>query len=147
LIYLLLDSYYINVNTTYTVFYEPGILSNLIPKYLNSHIPERFNQNQHDRVTELIRGLQFRPVHRPQVNTRLKIKRLCPNNARDIKIDIPESGEKIDIYTYFYRRYNITLNYVHLVELEGRRNDKIPIELCNVIEVILFTYKRYIHCL
>ncbi|GBB88310.1 hypothetical protein RclHR1_14880004 [Rhizophagus clarus] len=128
------DSYFVNVNTTYTVFYEPGILSNLIPKYLNSDIQERFSQNQHDRVTELIRGLQFRPVHRPQVNTRLKIKRLCPNNAYDIKIDNPESGEKIDIYTYFQRRYDITLRYVHLVELEGRRNDKIPIELCNVIE-------------
>ncbi|CAG8650047.1 1091_t:CDS:10, partial [Rhizophagus irregularis] len=128
------DSYFVNVNTTYTVFYEPGILSNLIPKYLNSSIPERFSQNQHDRVTELIRGLQFRPVHRPQVNTRLKIKRLCPNNAYDIKIDMPDSGEKVDIYTYFQHRYNITLRHVHLVELEGRRNDKVPIELCNVIE-------------
>lgn len=96
-------------------------------------------------MTELIRGLQFRPVHRPQVNTRLKIKRLCPNNAYDIKIDMPDSGEKVDIYTYFQHRYNITLRHVHLVELEGRRNDKVPIELCNVIEVILFTYKKYTH--
>jgi len=110
----------------------------LITKYLNfkpDNIPDRLNQHQHDRITELIRGLQFRPVHRPQVETRFKIKRLCPNNAYDVKIDMPESSEKIDIYTYFQRRYNITLRYAHLVELEGRRNDKVPIELCNVIEV------------
>ncbi|CAI2172161.1 19284_t:CDS:10 [Funneliformis geosporum] len=131
------DSYFVNVNTTYTVFYEPGILSNLITKYLNfqsGSIPDRLNQQENDRVTELIRGLQFKPIHRPQIETRFKIKRLCPKNAYDVIIDMPESSEKINIYTYFQHRYNITLRYLHLVELEGRRNDKVPIELCNVIE-------------
>lgn len=128
-----------NVNTTYTVFYEPGILSQLIAKYLNqSDIPDRFSQAQHDRITDLIRGLQFKPLHRPQVSTRLKIKRLCPTNVYQETIDMPESGERMDVYSYFQRRYDITLNYSHLVEIEGRRNDKIPIELCNIIEVLLF---------
>jgi len=114
----------------------------LISKYLNckpDFIP-KLSQQQHDRITELIRGLQFRPTHRPQVK-RLKIKRLCPNNAYDVKIDVPESNEKsgknekIDIFTYFQRRYKITLRYAYLVELDDRRSDKIPIELCKIIEV------------
>ncbi|CAG8588386.1 1538_t:CDS:10 [Diversispora eburnea] len=131
------DSYFVNVNTTYTVFYEPGILSQLIAKYLGLRsdcIPDRFPQVQRDKITDLIRGLQFKPLHRPQVNTRLKIKRLYPSNAFQETCDIPETGERLDIYSYFQRRYDITLKYSHLVELEGRRNDKIPIELCNIIE-------------
>ncbi|RHZ45603.1 hypothetical protein Glove_668g20 [Diversispora epigaea] len=131
------DSYFVNVNTTYTVFYEPGILSCLIVKYLglrDDFIPDRLPQVQRDKITDLIRGLQFKPLHRPQVNTRLKIKRLYPSNAFQETCDIPETGEKLDIYSYFQRRYDITLKYSHLVELEGRRNDKIPIELCDIIE-------------
>ncbi|CAG8442856.1 5379_t:CDS:10 [Scutellospora calospora] len=129
------DSYFVNVNTTYTVFYEPGPLHNLITKYLKlDSTPDRFNQQQQDKVTELVRGLQFKVTHRPKVSTRFKIKKLCSTNARENMVDIPESGEKISIYSYYQRRYKINLNYLHLVELEGRKNDKIPIELCNVIE-------------
>ncbi|CAG8485886.1 15886_t:CDS:10 [Acaulospora colombiana] len=133
------DSYFINVNTTYTVFYESGKLSLLIPKYLgmnprSDNIPNRFCQRQHEQITDLIRGLKFRPLHRPQVNTQLKIKRLCPNNMHEVKVEIPESGERIDIYSYYQRKYNITLRYSHLVETEGRKNDKYPIELCDIIE-------------
>ncbi|CAG8693582.1 8150_t:CDS:2, partial [Racocetra fulgida] len=44
------------------------------------------------------------------------------------------SEEKISIYSYYQRRYKLNLKYLHLVELEGRKNDKIPIELCDIIE-------------
>ncbi|CAG8529628.1 8457_t:CDS:10 [Cetraspora pellucida] len=98
------------------------------------NIPERFTQQQQDKVSELVRGLQFKAIHRPKVNTRFKIKRLCSTNARENMVDIPDSGEKISIYSYYQRRYNRYLKYLHLVELEGRKNDKIPIELCNIIE-------------
>ncbi|CAG8454485.1 1458_t:CDS:2, partial [Cetraspora pellucida] len=129
------DSYFVNVNTTYTVFYESGPLHVLIMKYLKlDNIPERFTQQQQDKVSELVRGLQFKAIHRPKVNTRFKIKRLCSSNARENMVDIPDSGEKISIYSYYQRRYNRYLKYLHLVELEGRKNDKIPIELCNIIE-------------
>ncbi|CAG8587767.1 28631_t:CDS:10, partial [Racocetra persica] len=129
------DSYFVNVNTTYTVFYEPGPLHSLIMKYLKlDNIPERFNQQQQDKVSELVRGLQFKAIHRPKVSTRFKIKRLCSTNARENMVDIPDSGEKISIYSYYQRRYKLNLKYLHLVELEGRKNDKIPIELCDIIE-------------
>ncbi|CAG8550642.1 41959_t:CDS:10 [Gigaspora margarita] len=129
------DSYFVNVNTTYTVFYEPGPLHSLIIKYLKlDSIPERFHPQQQDKISELIRGLQFKSIHRPKVSTRFKIKRLCSTNARENMVDIPDSEEKISIYSYYQRRYHINLRYLQLVELEGRKNDKIPIELCDIIE-------------
>ncbi|CAG8473883.1 8152_t:CDS:10 [Acaulospora morrowiae] len=131
------DSYFINVNTTYTVFYEPLDLSQLIARYLNTRfgeVPDRLSQEQQKHINELIRGLKFRPLHRPQVNTRFKIKRLCPNNVYEVKVEIPESGEKIDISSYYKRKYNIAIRYKHLVETEGRRADKYPIELCGIVE-------------
>ncbi|CAG8802713.1 6065_t:CDS:2, partial [Gigaspora rosea] len=97
-------------------------------------IPERFTPQQQDKISELIRGLQFKSIHRPKVSTRFKIKRLCPTNARENMVDIPDSEEKISIYSYYQRRYHINLRYLPLVELEGRKNDKIPIELCDIIE-------------
>ncbi|CAG8548344.1 27881_t:CDS:10 [Dentiscutata erythropus] len=130
------DSYFVNVNTTYTVFYEPGPMHSLIIKYLKlDNIPDRFTQQQQDKISELVHGLQFKAIHRPKVKTRFKIKRLCSTNARDNMVDIPDSEEKISIYSYYQRRYNINLKCLHLVELEGRKNDKIPIELCDIIEL------------
>ncbi|CAG8551942.1 6477_t:CDS:10, partial [Dentiscutata heterogama] len=61
------DSYFVNVNTTYTVFYEPGPLHSLIIKYLKlDNIPDRFTQQQQDKISELVHGLQFKAIHRPK---------------------------------------------------------------------------------
>jgi len=50
-----------------------------------------------------------------------------------------ETGQEETIETYFQRKYKMRLKHLHLVEMMGKRGDKIPIEVCGIVEVSLMS--------
>jgi len=136
----LVGSLFLNTNITYTTCYEPVDLSQFIQKFLNlQSLPSRFDRSQTERINRAIKSLKIKPLHRPDSQAKYSICALWPKNASEVTFMNNETGQEESIATYFQRKYNMRLKYLHLVEMMGKRGDKIPIEVCGIVEVSLMS--------
>ncbi|CAG8590138.1 4980_t:CDS:2 [Paraglomus occultum] len=128
-------SLFLNTNITYTTCYEPVELSAFIQKFLNlQSLPSRFDRSQIERINRAIKNLKVKPLHRPDSQAKYSVCGLWPKNASEVTFMNNETGQEESIETYFQRKYNMRLKHLHLVEMMGKRADKIPIEVCGIVE-------------
>ncbi|PKK58711.1 Piwi-domain-containing protein, partial [Rhizophagus irregularis] len=87
---------------------------------------------EHQKVEKRIKYLRISDNHRPENKQKFMIEKLTQNSAFDIMFDIDNSN-KIDVKTYFQNIHNIRLLYPFLPCVVVRKNNYLPIEVCDVI--------------
>ncbi|CAG8483191.1 10694_t:CDS:2 [Paraglomus occultum] len=122
---------FLNVNTTYTVTFEPNDLCTLICKYLNTqNLPDLFRPEITSLLNKAFRHIRVTPSHRPEsVHT---IKRFHDLPADKTMFPNKELGRDESVKDLFARKYRKHLNTPFLVE--DTRGSKHPIEVLTVIE-------------
>uniref|UniRef100_A0A1D1YXN1 Protein argonaute-3 n=1 Tax=Anthurium amnicola TaxID=1678845 RepID=A0A1D1YXN1_9ARAE len=126
----------INIDLSATAFYEGGPLVQLVTRILGYRTPDDLRRGISDRDFQLIertiKGLKIRDNHRAGVRRKFKIEKLTPRPALNMTFDKGD-GTTIDVPTYYDRTYNRRLNFAHLPCVVVRRNQYLPIEVCDVI--------------
>lgn len=125
----------INVDLSATAFYEAGPLTQTIVKLLDRRSPNDLHRGMNDRerqkVERSIKNLRIRDNHRTGNKRKFKIEKLTPTPASQTMFDMGDG--RIDVATYFQNTYNRRLLYPNLPCLVVRRNNYLPIEVCDVI--------------
>ncbi|KAG9294768.1 hypothetical protein G9A89_008247 [Geosiphon pyriformis] len=130
---------WINLDLSATAFYEGGSLIQLICKQLGKRRPDEFRRGIADKdrlkLEKLFKNLKIRAMHRgiPASKLRFRIRKFTERPANEMTFDAGDNGE-IDVVTYFYKQYNIRLNYPYLPCVVVQRNTFLPVEVCEVIE-------------
>ncbi|RGB39104.1 Piwi domain-containing protein [Rhizophagus diaphanus] len=126
----------INIDLCATAFYEGGPLIQMVVKILGLRSPNDLRRGLSDierrKVEKRIKNLRISDNHRPENKQKFMIEKLTQNSAFDIMFDV-DNGNKIDVKTYFQNIHNIRLLYPFLPCVVVRKNNYLPIEVCDVI--------------
>jgi hypothetical protein len=129
----------INIDLSATVFFERGPLIQLVTKILGKRSPDDLRRGIQDRdlarIERTIKGLKIKDNHREGTRRKFKITKLTPTPASHTQFDKGD-GTSTNVANYFYETYNRRLNYAHLPCVVVRRNVYLPMEVCEVIEVV-----------
>jgi eukaryotic translation initiation factor 2C len=135
------ESLFVNVNPTFTTFYQPlrldeFLLQYLYPKY--QYLPDEFNEYQLKDINEILKGLLVHPRHLESVQTERRIKKLLPATKVAHFEYKPEadSDETFPLEQYFkdkYQRRETTQLFVEIMSEEGT-HIAWPIEFCQITE-------------
>ncbi|CAB5168276.1 Piwi-domain-containing protein [Rhizophagus irregularis] len=126
----------INVDLSVTAFYESGPLTQMIAKILGfrstDDLRRGFSEGDHHKVEDFIRNLRIRDNHRTGNKRKFKIEGLTRTPVSNTMFDRGD-GSNIDVGSYFQNQYNRRLLYPFLPCVVVRRNQYLPIEVCDVI--------------
>ncbi|RGB24745.1 Piwi domain-containing protein [Rhizophagus diaphanus] len=126
----------INIDLSTTAFYESGPLINVVANILKLRSLDdlRRNLSESDRfkVEDIISGLRITDNHRTGNRRKFKIEGLTEAPASHATFP-RDDGSRIDVRTYFQNQYNRRLLYPFLPCVIVRRNQYLPIEVCDVI--------------
>ncbi|EXJ75664.1 uncharacterized protein A1O5_00171 [Cladophialophora psammophila CBS 110553] len=148
----------VNLDVANTCFWRPtSLTSTIVTKYpevrdINDVIekmePEQTNGHRtssffHRNVEAAFKGVTVKAVYKgnPFPNKEWKIHRFDENNANEEMIEWKDpttkklTGERVSVYQYFRRKYNITLQYprLRLVQMT-KKGVKYPLEFLNIVE-------------
>jgi hypothetical protein len=129
----------INIDLSATAFYESGPLINIVVKLLGRRSPDDLRRGINDRervkLEKEIKNLKIRVTHRGEANAkrRYKISKITPQDAQKTKFDDAD-GHKTDVASYFQKAYK-RLTYPHLPCVVVKKDNYLPMEICEVIEV------------
>jgi eukaryotic translation initiation factor 2C len=147
---------FINVNPTFTTFYQPLNLDEFLVQYLNPKnrkLPSSFNSFQLKRINEVLRDLLVRPQHLESVKTERRIKKLLTTpkvNYFKYKPNINSSETPLKEYfkgkveEYFKDKGQPRESTNLFVEIMSDDDTKIawPIEFCKIIEGQRYSNKK-----
>ncbi|GBC02151.1 hypothetical protein RclHR1_04480015 [Rhizophagus clarus] len=134
------ESLFVNVNPTFTTFYQPLKLDEFLLQYLHpkyQKLPDEFNEYQLKDINEILKGLLVRPQHLESVQTERRIKKLLPA-TKVVHFEYkPEadSDETFPLEKYFNDKYQRreTKLFVEIMSEEGT-HIAWPIEFCQITE-------------
>ncbi|PKY61478.1 PAZ domain-containing protein [Rhizophagus irregularis] len=116
-----------------------GPLIQLVAKILGLGSPNDFCKGLSDmecqKVEKRIKNLRINDNHRPEYRQKFKIEKLTRISASNIKLDVDNGNKinKVNVQTYFQNTYNRRLLYPFLPCVIVRKNNYLPIEVCDVI--------------
>ncbi|PKY15738.1 Piwi-domain-containing protein [Rhizophagus irregularis] len=124
----------INIDSSATTFYEGGPLIQMIVKILGLRSPNDLRKGLSDskdrrKVEKIIKNLRISDNHIPENRRNFKIEKLTRSSASDTTIN----RNKIDVETYFQKKYKKRLLYPFLPCVVVGKNYYLPIEVCDVI--------------
>ncbi|CAB4436040.1 unnamed protein product [Rhizophagus irregularis] len=142
-------SLFINVNPTYTTFYQPLNLEEFLfqcffPKYQN--LPNEINAFQLKKINEILKGLLVKPLHLEPIQTGRRIRRLLAATKVNRFRYKPraDSEETFPLERYFKERYKLKASSRLFVELMTDDDTSIawPVEFCKIIEGQRYSNKK-----
>ncbi|RIA82435.1 Piwi domain-containing protein [Glomus cerebriforme] len=128
----------INIDLCATAFYESGPLINVIVKLLEKRNPDDLrkgiNERERVKLEKELKNLKIRVTHRGSNNAkrRYKISKITLQDAQRTKFDDAD-GHTTDVASYFQKTYK-RLNYPHLPCVVVKKDNFLPMEICEVIE-------------
>ncbi|CAB4394807.1 unnamed protein product [Rhizophagus irregularis] len=135
------ESLFVNVNPTFTTFYQPlrldeFLLQYLYPKYQN--LPDEFSDYQLKDINEILKGLLVCPLHLESVHTERRIKKLLPATkvAHFEYKPMTDSEETFPLEKYFEDKYQHRETKKLFVEIMSEEGTHVawPIEFCQITE-------------
>ncbi|EPB92043.1 hypothetical protein HMPREF1544_01107 [Mucor circinelloides 1006PhL] len=124
----------VNIDMSATVMHESGPLPEIIAKILNKRSLNELRAGLPDRdmimLRRLLRGRTIQVVHRGERRFSYKITDLAgPAN----QVTFADSEENtMTVADYFLKRYNRRLNYPFLPCIVVRKNNFLPMEVCEI---------------
>jgi len=128
----------INIDLSATAFYESGSLVSMVTKILGRRDPNDFRRGLSDRdrikVEKELKGLKICVRHRGEAvaKRRYRILRLTETNVENTSF-VNAEGTTMNVATYFQSKYG-RLSYTFLPCVVVRRDDKLPMEVCEVVQ-------------
>ncbi|PKY23704.1 Piwi-domain-containing protein [Rhizophagus irregularis] len=124
----------INIDSSATTFYEGGPLIQLIAKILRLRslddlVRRGLSERDRQKVEKIIKNLRISDNHIPENRRKFKIEKLTQNSASGTMFN----RNKINVTTYFQKKYNRCLLYSVLPCVVVGKNYYLPIEVCDVI--------------
>jgi hypothetical protein len=129
----------INIDLSATAFHESGPLINIVVKLLGRRGPDDLrrgiNDKERAKLEKELKNLKIRVTHRGDANAkrRYKISKITPQDAQRTKFEDAD-GHKTDVATYFQKAYK-RLTYPHLPCVVVKKDNYLPMEICEVVEV------------
>ncbi|CAB5179818.1 unnamed protein product [Rhizophagus irregularis] len=125
----------INIDVSTTAFYEGGPLIRMIAKILGlrslNDLCKELSDKDRQKVEKRIKNLKISDNHSPENQQKFKIRKLTQTSASHTMVDV--DGSNIDVKTFFQNKYNKHLLYPFLPCVVVRKNEYLPIEVCDVI--------------
>ncbi|CAB4410376.1 unnamed protein product [Rhizophagus irregularis] len=125
----------INIVLSATTFYKAGPLIQLVAKILDLRSPNDLCEGLSDMECQIveknIKNLRINDNHRPEYRQKFRIEKLTQTSASDIMLEA--NGNKINVETYFQNIYNRRLLYPFLPCVIVRKNNYLPIEVCDIV--------------
>ncbi|PKY56806.1 Piwi-domain-containing protein [Rhizophagus irregularis] len=125
----------INIDVSTTAFYEGGPLIRMIAKILGlrslNDLCKELSDKDRQKVEKRIKNLKISDNHSPENKQKFKIRKLTQTSASHTMVDVDSS--MTDVKTFFQNKYNKHLLYPFLPCVVVRKNEYLPIEVCDVI--------------
>ncbi|GES77892.1 piwi domain-containing protein [Rhizophagus clarus] len=139
-------SLFVNVNPTFTTFYQPLSLDAFLLEYLRyQSLPRDFKPFHLKKINEIIKGVLVRPLHL-KVPTERRIKKLLTGKKVTYFKYKPKANSKetYPLEKYFKENYNIKEPTGLFVEIMTDDDTSIawPIEFCKIIEGQRYSNKK-----
>jgi eukaryotic translation initiation factor 2C len=141
-------SLFVNVNPTYTTFYQPLKLDEFLIQYLNTRnrtLPNTFEFQQQKKINEILGGLLVRPLHLKNVQVERRIKSLLPaTKVAQFKYKPNADSEEIPLEKYFRDNHQLKGTKNLFVQIKGDEDTNIawPVEFCQIVEGQRFSNKK-----
>jgi eukaryotic translation initiation factor 2C len=143
-------SLFVNVNPTFTTFYQPLNLDEFLfqyfPKYYREGLPSEFKNYELKKINEIIKGVLVRPQHPEPVQTERRIKKLLTANEVNYFKYKPRanSDETFPLKKYFKEKYDNQESSGLFVQIMTNDDTSIawPVEFCKIIEGQRYSNKR-----
>ncbi|RIB10666.1 Piwi domain-containing protein [Gigaspora rosea] len=128
----------INIDLSATAFFEGGPLVQLVLKLLGRRNADELRRGITDRdrskLEKSLKKLKIKVTHRGDTvaKRRFRILKITNTPASATKFDV--EGQPTDVASYFQKTYNMRLNYPFLPCVVIRKENYLPMEVCDVIE-------------
>ncbi|CAG8668612.1 21019_t:CDS:2 [Gigaspora margarita] len=128
----------INIDLSATAFFEGGPLVQMVLKLLGRRSADELRRGITDRdrskLEKSLKKLKIKVTHRGDTvaKRRFKILKITNTPASATKFDV--EGQSTDVASYFQKTYNMRLNYPFLPCVVIRKENYLPMEVCDVIE-------------
>lgn len=130
-----IEKLFVNVDTSTTAFYQPGMLHHQAAKLFGyRHVDELrrgMNDNQFKRLSRFVKGLRIQVMHRGVKQPKYSIKQLV--SATPATSHFERDGETITVKDYFLQQYNIRLAFPNLPCVLVGRDVLLPMEVCSIL--------------
>ncbi|KAK7467442.1 hypothetical protein VKT23_004496 [Stygiomarasmius scandens] len=114
----------VNVNACTTAFYTPQNLAVALQEFKNASFGARPNV--------FVKGVRIKTTHLGYRKTVKKLTNILPSQH---EFDCAEFNARVNVETYFKRKYGITLRYpnIPLVDVGGQKANLLPPEVCDIL--------------
>ena len=130
----------INIDLHATAFYESGDLIQIVAKILGKSSVDDLREitdGDRTKLSKALKDLKVYVTHRGENASKrhFRIVKISNISAANNKVEI-DDGRQTDVASYFERTYNRRLQYPFLPCVIVRKTTCLPMEVCNVVEVL-----------